>query len=124
MKLNKKILILCCTLMLSTSFADAKMTKKAHELYKQATYLEHKQDYNNAIKYLEQAIAINGADTVLYTKIAGLYYNIGNNQEAINYYKKALQLNPADGFIYVTLGHILQSTGDYENEYKSYKQAL
>ena len=121
--MNKKILITLAILLLTANIGEAKMTKEAHHLYKMGTACEVKQDYDNAIKYLEKAIVINGDDSVLYTKIAGLYSTVGDNTSALKYYKKALKLNPDDGFLYVSIGNILQSMGDYENAYNSYKQA-
>ena len=121
--MNKKILTILALLLLSTNISSAKMTKEAHNLYKMGTAYEAKQDYTNAIKYIEKAILVNGDDSVLYTKIAGLYSTVGDNASALTYYKKALKLNPGDGFLYVSIGNILQSMGDYENAYNSYKQA-
>ena len=122
--MNKnKIVLLLAILLFTQVSSNAKMTKEAHNLYKTASMYEHNQDYQNAIKYLEKAVAINGDDSILYTKLAGLYSNIGDNATSLSYYKKALKLNPADGFLYVSIGNILQSMGDYENAYNSYKQA-
>ena len=59
-------------LFMTPAATNAKMTKEAHNLYKMATVCENKQDYATAIKYLEKAISVNGDDSVLYTKIAGL----------------------------------------------------
>mgnify|MGYP003318693141 FL=1 len=60
---------------------------------------------------------------MLYTKIAGLYSDIGNYQESLSAYKKAVKLRPNDAFIYISMGNILQTIGDYENAYNSFKQA-
>ncbi len=103
--------------------ADAKMTKEAHALYQQACAYEYKSDYNTAIKIIQQALDINGEDAMLYTKIAGLYSDIGNYPEAISAYKKAVKLRPNDAFIYISMGNILQTIGDYENAYNSFKHA-
>ena len=120
---NKKLILAITAVLLLSPAVYAKMTKEAHHLYKMATIYEEKQDYNNAVKYIEKAIAVNGDDSVLYTKAAGIYSTLGDNQNALSYYKKALKLNPGDSFIYVSVGNILQSMGDYENAYKAYKQA-
>lgn len=107
----------------STAGVEAKMTKEAHALYQQACNYEYKSDYNTAISIIQRAIAINGDDAMLYTKIAGLYSDIGDYEEALGAYKKAIKLRPNDAFIYISIGNILQTLGDYENAYNSYMQA-
>ena len=75
------------------------------------------------ISIVQKALAINGDDAMLYTKIAGLYSDIGNYEESLGAYKKALKLRPNDAFIYISIGNILQTMGDYENAYNSFAQA-
>ena len=103
--------------------AEAKMTKEAHVLYQQACAYEYKSDYNMAIKIIQQALQINGEDAMLYTKIAGLYSDIGKYEEALSAYKKAVKLRPNDAFIYISMGNILQTIGDYENAYNAFRHA-
>src|SRR5574344_406366 len=123
--MNKKIkLLIIATLLAFMSLAgNCKMTKEAHNLYRMATACEQKEDYPGAIKYLQKAIEVNGDDSVLFTKIAGVYSSMGDNLNALTFYKKALVLNPSDGFVYVSMGNILQNIGDYNNAYEAYKQA-
>ena len=116
-------LAILCTLSAMSVPADAKMTKEAHVLYQQACAYEYKSDYNTAIRIIKQALEINGEDAMLYTKIAGLYSDIGNYPESLSAYKKAVKLRPNDAFIYISMGNILQTIGDYENAYNSFKQA-
>ena len=116
-------LAILCTLSAMATPAEAKMTKEAHALYQQACAYEYKSDYNTAIKIIQQALTINGEDAMLYTKIAGLYSDIGNYQEALSAYKKAVKLRPNDAFIYISMGNILQTIGDYENAYNAFKHA-
>ena len=121
-KLYVSLAILCTMSAMSTP-AEAKMTKEAHALYQQACAYEYKSDYNTAIRIIEQALQINGEDAMLYTKIAGLYSDIGDYKEALSAYKKAVKLRPNDAFIYISMGNILQTIGDYENAYNSFKHA-
>ena len=123
--MNKKI---CVSILLLCAFglipnAEAKLTKEAHTLYQQACQFEYKNDYTNAIRIIQHALAINGDDAMLYTKIAGLYADAGNYSESLSAYKKAIKLRPNDAFIYISMGNILQTVGDYENAYNSFKQA-
>ena len=82
--------LLALIVSLSSIEAEAKMTKEAHALYQQACNYEYKSDYNTAINIIQKAIAINGEDAMLYTKIAGLYSDIGSYEEALGAYKKAI----------------------------------
>ena len=116
-------LAILCTLSAMSVPVDAKMTKEAHALYQQACAYEYKSDYNTAIRIIKQALEINGEDAMLYTKIAGLYSDIGNYPESLSAYKKAVKLRPNDAFIYISMGNILQTIGDYENAYNSFKHA-
>ena len=77
--LGKKVYIslLLCSLLISSTNVEAKLTKEAHALYQQACDSEYKSDYNGAIKIIQHAIDINGDDAMLYTKIAGLYSDTG-----------------------------------------------
>ena len=120
-KLNVSLLIFCLALGISQS--DAKLTKEAHDLYQQACSYEYKSDYNTAISIINKALAINGDDAMLYTKIAGLYADAGNYKEALSAYKKAVRLRPNDAFIYISMGNILQTLGDYDNAYNAFKHA-
>lgn len=116
-------LAILCTLSAMSIPAEARMTKEAHALYQQACGYEYKSDYNTAIKLILQALDINGEDAMLYTKIAGLYSDIGNYEESLSAYKKAVKLRPNDAFIYISMGNILQTMGDYENAFNSFKHA-
>ena len=99
------------------------MTKEAHALYQQACNYEYRSDYLSAISTIQKALAINGDDAMLYTKIAGLYSDVGRYEDALGAYKKAIKLRPNDAFIYISMGNILQTMGDYENAYNSFMQA-
>ena len=116
-------LAILCTLSAMSIPAEARMTKEAHALYQQACAYEYKSDYLTAIKIIQQALNINGEDAMLYTKIAGLYSDIGNYQESLSAYKKAVKLRPNDAFIYISMGNILQTIGDYENAFNAFKHA-
>ena len=123
--MNKKIYISLFAILISLSSiqVEAKMTKEAHALYQQACNYEYRSDYLSAISSIQKALAINGDDAMLYTKIAGLYSDVGRYEDALGAYKKAIKLRPNDAFIYISIGNILQTMGDYENAYNSFMQA-
>ena len=76
--MNKKIYISLFAILVSLSSiqVEAKMTKEAHALYQQACNYEYRSDYLSAISSIQKALAINGDDAMLYTKIAGLYSDL------------------------------------------------
>lgn len=74
----------------SIQISEAKMTKEAHALYQQACNYEYRSDYLSAISTIQKALAINGDDAMLYTKIAGLYSDVGRYEDALGAYKKQL----------------------------------
>ncbi len=123
--MNKKICLSLLAVLTALSMlqSEAKMTKEAHALYQQACNYEYRSDYNSAISTIQKALSINGDDAMLYTKIAGLYSDVGRYEDALGAYKKALKLRPNDAFIYISMGNILQTIGDYENAYNSFMQA-
>ena len=90
--MNKKIYISLFAILVSLSSiqVEAKMTKEAHALYQQACNYEYRSDYLSAISSIQKALAINGDDAMLYTKIAGLYSDVGRYEDALGAYKKAI----------------------------------
>ncbi len=118
------IAILFIFLLLTGAPVSAEMSKNAQQLYQQACKLELQNNIEGAVKLIVKAIDISGEDAILYTKLAGLYADLGDYRSALGAYKKAIKLRPNDAFIYISIGNILQNTGDYENAYNSYMQAM
>lgn len=123
--MKKKIYssLLLLSLFICTTVVEAKMTKEAHALYQQACSFEYKNNYEAAINTIKQALDVNGEDAMLYTKIAGLYSEVGKYEDALSAYKQAVRLRPNDAFIYISIGNILQTLGDYENAYNAFSHA-
>ncbi len=122
--LKRFISILAIILFINGASADAKMSNEAHNLYQKACQLEYQHKYSEAIQLIYEAIKANGDDAILYTKLAGLYTDLGDNQNALAAYKRAIKLRPNDAFIYISIGNILQNMNDYDNAYKAYMQAM
>ena len=83
---NKKLLlttVLISTLALGGAPVLAQMTPEASALYQEACSAEHQQDLKGAIAKLEQAITVSGGDSMLYTKLAGLYSEIDANDSMV-----------------------------------------
>ena len=116
----KKILVSLFIILVATAGqANATMTKEAHQLYQEACQLEYRNNYESAIEKIRAAIDMSGEDAILYTKLAGLYADIGDYDNALGAYKIAIRLRPNDAFIYISIGNILQTTGDLNNAYNS-----
>ena len=106
----------------SQAFAD--MSKESHQLYLQACKLESQGNLEGAINLVKQAVNLSQNDAILYTKLAGLYADLGDYNNALGAYKAAIKLRPNDAFIYISIGNILQTKGDLDNAYASYMQAM
>ena len=121
--MKKLISVLLVTLMLLSTATplsvEAKMSKEAHSLYQQACGFEYKRNYQQAIDIMKKAIEINGDDAMLYTKIAGLYAEIGDTSSALDAYNKALKIQPNDAFIYISIGGLYQNLQNYIHFYQN-----
>ena len=100
------------------------MSKESYQLSQQACKLESQSNLEGAVNLVRQAINLSPNESILYTKLAGLYADLGDYNNALGAYKAAIKLRPNDAFIYISIGNILQTTGDLENAYASYMQAM
>ena len=100
------------------------MSPQASVLYQQACSAEHQQDLKTAISKLEEAIQISGDDVTLYTKLAGLYTEIDEDDKALKIYSKVAELQPDDAFVYISIGSIYETQGKYKEAYQAYEKAL
>ena len=66
----------------------------AQELVKKAEQKTIKKKYSEAIKLLEEAIAINPAEALAYNNLASIHYKLKQMDEAKAYIKKAVELDP------------------------------
>jgi tetratricopeptide (TPR) repeat protein len=97
-------------------------------------------EYNKALVIYEQLVKervdddneISNETSVMYEKMANIYYLIGNKLEEKNYYLKSLaikkQLNTSDIFIfahtYYKLGLIAEEEGQYDQAQMYYEESL
>ena len=100
------------------------MTPEVNALYQQACSAEYQNNLPDAIEKLKQAIALSGKDSLLYTKLAGIYSEIGEYDKALATYSKAIQLKPDDAFVYISVGSIYETQGKYDDAYAAYHKAL
>lgn len=126
MKIRKKILTayILSALFISGVPAFCYMLPEASVLYQEACSAEHQQDLKGAITKLEKAIAVSGGDTMLYTKLAGIYSEIDEFDKALENYNKVIKINPDDAFIYISIGSIYENQGKYKDALGAYSKAL
>ncbi len=126
MNIKKRILItiLITVFALGALPLYAEMTPEANSLYQEACSAEHEQDLKGAIAKLEQAIQISGGNTMLYTKLAGIYAEINDYDKALEAYNKVVELKPDDSFVYISIGSIYENQGKYKEALASYNKAL
>ena len=77
------------------------MTPEANLLYQQACSAEYKEDYQTAIAKLQEALNYAYNDVMIYTKLAGVYSEMGEYEKALEIYSKVAELRPSDGYIYI-----------------------
>lgn len=126
MKITNKLLtaIIISALAFYGAKADAFMSPEASMLYQEACSAEHQQDLKEAISKLEQAIKISDSDTMLYTKLAGIYAEMDEFDKALDAYNKVIELNPDDAFIYISIGSIYENQAKYKQALEAYSKAL
>ena len=105
--------IITSVLVSANSASFAKMTPEAHRYYQSACEYENNHKYRQALEELRKALSISGEDALLYTKIGGLYAEIGEWDKAIEAYEQSEKLRPNDAFIHISLGNILQQKQYY-----------
>ena len=84
------------------------MTPEANSLYQQACSAEYKEDYATAVQKLTEALNISANDVMIYTKLAGVYSEMGEYEKALATYTKVLELKPTDGYVYLSIGSIYE----------------
>ena len=122
--MDKKLLIsafLSLTLLGGTAYS---MPAQANYLYQQACSAEYKEDYATAVDKLKEALTIAPNDVMIYTKLAGVYCEMGEYEKALEFYSKVLELKPDDGYVYVSIGSIYENQGKYEQALAAYKKVM
>lgn len=100
------------------------MTPEANSLYQQACSAEYKEDYATAVQKLTEALNISANDVMIYTKLAGVYSEMGEYEKALATYTKVLELKPTDGYVYLSIGSIYENQGKYTDALKAYNKVL
>ena len=98
------------------------MTPEVNLLYQQACSAEYKEDYTTAVQKLTEALKLAGNDVMLYTKLAGVYSEMGEYDKALAAYAKVAELKPSDGYIYISVGSIYENQGKYKEALDAYNK--
>ena len=113
------------------------MTPQVNALYQQACSAEYQNNLPDAIEKLKQAIALAGNDSMLYTKLAGIYSDLGEYdlalhiyetqgkyQEALAAYNKSIQIFPEYKYNFLNIANVQYKMQDYKSAVKSYSKFL
>lgn len=101
----------------------AYMTPEVNALYQQACSAEYQNDLPTAVEKLKQAISLSQKDSLLYTKLAGIYTELGAYDRALDAYSKVIELKPDDAFVYISVGSIYETQGKYNEALAAYNKA-
>ena len=123
MNMDKKLLIAGLVSLVLSGSAFA-MSPEANYLYQQACSAEYKEDYKTAVQKLNEALNVAPNDVMVYTKLAGVYSEMGEYQKALDAYAKVSDLKPADGYIYVSVGSIYENLGEYQKALEAYTKVM
>ncbi|MFX0038396.1 MAG: tetratricopeptide repeat protein [Promethearchaeota archaeon] len=94
------------------------------QLYNNGTKFLQNKDYENAIKYFDEAYEINPNDIELLGNLGVSHMSLGNFSEALNYYNKALKINPNHITLLFNNGMLLSMQAEYEKAIKSWEKIL
>ncbi len=79
--------------------------------------------YNQAIEYLENALALNPNHSQIYNNLGTAYLLTGAREKAIDCYKKAIKLNPDDAVAYYNIASIYQIQNKHAQASDYFKKA-
>ena len=120
----KKILISALLSVILSGAQVQAMTPQANSLYQQACSAEYKEDYKTAVEKLTEALSISPNDVMIYTKLAGVYSEMGEYDKALDAYNKVAELKPDDGYIYISMGNIYENQGKYKEALSAYNRVM
>jgi tetratricopeptide (TPR) repeat protein len=99
------------------SFVDAHILLAEAYNRKQGAYLE-------SVKYLKNAIELDGDNLKAHRLLAKIYLENGRHESALPVVERVLEIAPDSGFAYGYLGEILYSNGKYEEAIKTLRTSL
>jgi tetratricopeptide (TPR) repeat protein len=100
------------------------MTQLAQKEYLQAKTLEQQKNYTQSLFHLNQAIALDPTDPLLYASRAAVLSQQGEPLKAIENYEKAASLNSQDPMLYFALGQLFEQTNQLAKAKTAYENNL
>jgi tetratricopeptide (TPR) repeat protein len=100
------------------------MSQLAQKEYLQAKTLEQQKSYQQSLFHLNQAIALDPTDPLLYATRATLLSQQGEPLKAIENYEKAASLNSQDPMLYFALGQLFEQTNQLAKAKTAYENNL
>jgi len=108
--MKKQYITLGLLLLLTASYGQGKLTRKADKLFENYQYIEAIDEY---LKLTES----KNENAYVYTKLADSYFNISKMDEAEKWYIKATQ-NKANAEVYYRYAQTLKALGNYREANK------
>ena len=99
MDMNKKLLITGLLTLVMAGGAYA-VSPEANYLYQQACSAEYKEDYATAVQKLTEALKIAPNDVMIYTKLAGVYSEMGEYDKASEKYGSSVYANASHSYLF------------------------
>ena len=93
-------------------------------LINQASLCEKSGNYDEALKYYNQAIAINPKNALAYIDRGNARSKLGDNEGAIKYYNQAIAINPKNAIAYDSRGLARKEIGDKAGAASDYSKYL
>lgn len=98
--------------------------EEKEELAKIGRELANKEQYKEAIEYLEKALQKDPKDIQILNSLGFANGRSGKYEKAKEWYKKALEIEPKFQKALGNIGHVLEMEGNYEEAIKNYEKAL
>lgn len=81
-----------------------KLNAKIIELYYKSYESYSNRDYNESLKYLQEALVLDPTSVQIYIRLGSIYYALEKYDEAVTVWKKAYQMDPSNQQIKALLG--------------------
>ncbi len=93
-------------------------------LFKKANQLFHSNNFEEAIRYYQQALSLNPTSAQTHFNLGLSFLRQNNSNEALASFERAIIHNPSYSKAYASLGKVLQQKGIKDQAITQYKKAL
>jgi len=88
------------------------------------TWADNGENLEQALKYIEQAVALKPEDGFIRDSLGWVYFRLGDSKRAIKELERALELVDDDPVIYEHLGDVYLQAGEVGTARSNYEKAL